>query len=198
MVHLTRASALRGRVFGLGRRVYARWFCAAAMAGGLVAPVVVNETAPVFLGACQNSAPVAKRTGAMAVLSLLAGSLHGEAAVWLDIDATHTVDVVIFRCEVLQNVVLAKRLRWKGSGGAAIEATALCVGAWTSRDSSTELAATLVAGGGVCIRSFSHALGSLKKSLPFSLCRCSSSSCGQMCWEKPTSARAKRLTWQVH
>ena len=33
-------------------------------------PVVVNETGPVFLGACKISAPVAKRKGAMAVLSL--------------------------------------------------------------------------------------------------------------------------------
>ena len=38
------------------------------------------------------------------------------------------MDVVIFRCEVLQNVVVAKRLKGKGSGGAAIEATALCMG----------------------------------------------------------------------
>ena len=47
----------------------------------------------------------------MAVLSLLAGSLHDEAAVWLKIDASHTVDVVNFGREILQNGVLARRLR---------------------------------------------------------------------------------------
>ena len=146
-----------------------------------------------FLTRVRSGPPSPSAQGRWQFCRCLRGSLHGEAAVWLDIDATHTVDVVIFRCEVLQNVVVAKRLKGKGSGGAAIEATAQCMGAWTSRDSSTELAATLVAGGGVCHSELLPCSRLSQKSLPFSLCRCSSSSCGQMCWEKPTSARAKRL-----
>ena len=70
----------------------------------------------------------------MAVLSLLAGSLHDEAAVWLKIGASHTVDVVNFGREILQNGVLARRLR---SRAVVVERSKRLqrADAWTSRDS---------------------------------------------------------------